>query len=123
MRRLSILPAESAVARSIVVCWELEMRCFIMASIISVMCVVGPVWAEDSYMQPENEPATPSSDFSESQGGALSYDECFRLGWVRGVHVERGEWEDFFRQCMRGRVPLQSGMAVDSVRVDPHSSH
>jgi len=99
------------------------MRCFIMATIVSVVCAVAPARAEDTYMQPENEPATASSDFSDSHAGTLSYDECFRLGWVRGVHVERGEWEDFFRQCIRGRVPFQSGIAVDSVQPDPHSSH
>lgn len=49
---------------------------------------------------------------------APTYDECFRLGWVRGVHVERGEWDDFYEQCAEGKVPFESGMPVDSVRHD-----
>jgi len=89
-----------------------------MTLIVLFACDAAPGRAEDSYIQPENEPATASGDFGGLQAGALHYDECFRLGWVRGVHVERGEWDDFFRQCLQGRVPLDSGMAVDSVSLD-----
>jgi hypothetical protein len=59
-----------------------------------------------------------------SAPAAPTYDECFRLGWVRGVHVERGEWDDFYAQCAAGRVPFQSGMTVDSVGPERgHVSH
>ncbi len=99
------------------------MRYFILAVLVSFVCAAAPAQAEDSYAQPENEPATASGDFGGVPAGAPSYDECFRLGWVRGVHVERGEWDDFFRQCLQGRVPLHSGMAVDSVQPDRYPSH
>lgn len=56
---------------------------------------------------------------------APSFDDCFRLAWVRGVHVERYELDDFNAECLAGRVPFDSGLAVDSVkrdvRHDPHS--
>ena len=86
--------------------------------VMVLACGAAPGRAEDSYIQPENQPSTMSGDFGGVQAGGLGYDECFRLGWVRGVHVERGEWDDFFRQCVQGNVPPDSGMAVDSVRID-----
>ena len=28
---------------------------------------------------------------AEQTGARPSFDDCFRLGWVRGMHVEQGE--------------------------------
>ncbi|MFA6264761.1 MAG: hypothetical protein WC670_03470 [Pseudolabrys sp.] len=70
--------------------------------------------------------AIPSVPADATADAAPSYDDCFRLGWVRGVHVERGEWDDFYGQCAANHVPFASGMAVDSVEREraahaPHS--
>jgi hypothetical protein len=60
----------------------------------------------------------PGADAYAQAPARPTYDECFKLGWVRGVHVERGEWDDFYAQCAAGQVPFASGMGVDSVRID-----
>ena len=44
-----------------------------------------------------------------------SFDDCFRLAWVRGVHVEREELAAFNEDCMANRVPFQTGNPADSV--------
>jgi len=44
-----------------------------------------------------------------------TFDECFRLAWVRGVHVERGELETFNQDCMTNHVPFETGNPSDSV--------
>lgn len=46
---------------------------------------------------------------------APTFDDCFRLAWVRGVHVERGELEAFNEDCMANRVPFETGNPSDSV--------
>jgi hypothetical protein len=51
---------------------------------------------------------------------APTFDECFRLAWVRGVHVERGELEAFNEDCMTNRVPFETGNPSDSVVRKPH---
>lgn len=62
--------------------------------------------------------ATPSLAATETKqiSSTPSFDDCYRLAWVRGVHVERGELPDFDEQCMANQVPFNSGMAVDSIR-------
>jgi hypothetical protein len=45
-----------------------------------------------------------------------SFDDCYRLGWVRGVHVELGELPDWNAQCMAGNIPFDSGNAASSAR-------
>jgi hypothetical protein len=51
---------------------------------------------------------------------APTFDECFRLAWVRGVHVERGELDAFNDECMTNRVPFETGNPSDSVVRKPH---
>jgi hypothetical protein len=51
---------------------------------------------------------------------APTFDDCFRLAWVRGVHVERGELEAFNEDCMANRVPFETGNPSDSVVRKPH---
>lgn len=46
---------------------------------------------------------------------APTFNDCFRLAWVRGVHVERGELEAFNEDCMANRVPFETGNPSDSV--------
>jgi len=47
---------------------------------------------------------------------APTYDDCFRLAWVRGVHVERFEFASFDAECVAGRVPFDSGYAASTVK-------
>jgi len=61
-------------------------------------------------------PAFAGKDIAPKHTESLpTFDDCFRLAWVRGVHVERGELDEFNEDCMANRVPFASGMAVDSV--------
>jgi hypothetical protein len=46
---------------------------------------------------------------------APTFDDCYRLAWVRGVHVERGELEAFNEDCMANRVPFETGNPSDSI--------
>ena len=45
-----------------------------------------------------------------------TFEDCYRLAWVRGVHVERFEFAAFDAECMANRVPFDSGYAASSVR-------
>jgi hypothetical protein len=44
-----------------------------------------------------------------------TFDECFRLAWVRGVHVERGELDVFNEDCKANHVPFETGNPSDSI--------
>jgi len=90
------------------------MRLAILVAVLLTICNGAPGRAEDSFIQPQNLPAG-SDALVRAPIEAPTYNECFRLGWVRGVHVERGEWDNFYAQCAAGRVPFRSGMEVDSV--------
>ena len=64
-----------------------------------------------------------SSDFNDmgnqhagAPKSAPTYDDCFRLAWVRGVHVERFEFASFDAECVAGRVPFDSGFAASTVK-------
>jgi hypothetical protein len=96
------------------------MRRLVLAAVVVAACTVSPSFAEDSFIQPQN---TPTDAWAQAPADAPTYDECFKLGWVRGVHVERGEWDDFYRQCAAGQVPFASGMGVDSVKLGSHPPH
>lgn len=99
------------------------MRRTILAAVLLAACNVAPSLAEDAFIQPRNLPAGADA-LAKAPADGPSYDDCFRLGWVRGVHVERGEWDDFYSQCRMGEVPFESGMGVDSVKLNhPHVSH
>ncbi|MBS0534891.1 MAG: hypothetical protein JSR72_12615 [Proteobacteria bacterium] len=92
------------------------MRCLTLAVIAMTAGIVTPCLGEDSYVQTWH--PSSASPSVQSSSRAPTYDDCFKLGWVRGVHVEREEWDDFYEQCAAGQVPFESGMAVDSVRPD-----
>ncbi|MCW5692102.1 MAG: hypothetical protein KIT48_07035 [Pseudolabrys sp.] len=92
------------------------MRCLTFAVIIMAAGIVTPCLGEDSYLQTWHPLGNEAS--ARASANAPTYDECFRLGWVRGVHVEREEWDDFYAQCVAGQVPFQSGMAIDSVPLE-----
>lgn len=92
------------------------MRCLALAVIAMTAGIVTPCLAEDSFLQIWHPPSEAAS--GQVAAKAPSYDDCFKLGWVRGVHVEREEWDDFYAQCAAGQVPFESGMAVDSVKPD-----
>jgi hypothetical protein len=44
-----------------------------------------------------------------------SFNDCYRLAWVRGVHVEQDELPAFAAECMAGRIPFDSGYHADTV--------
>jgi len=90
------------------------MRCLTLAVIFMTAGIVTPCFGEDSFLQIWHPPGEAAS----ASAHGPTYDECFKLGWVRGVHVERDEWDEFYEQCMEGGVPFESGMAVDSVKLD-----
>ncbi|MBS0248981.1 MAG: hypothetical protein JSR61_20390 [Proteobacteria bacterium] len=100
------------------------MRIAALAVIALTAGLATPSFGEDSFLQIS--PPVQSGSSAYARAPEMSYDECFQLGWVRGVHVERGEWDAFYEQCKAGDVPFESGMAVDSVRLNrgqarPHS--
>lgn len=47
-----------------------------------------------------------------------TFDDCFRLAWVRGVHVELGELPEFNELCRAGKVPFETGNPADSIRLN-----
>ena len=53
---------------------------------------------------------------AEQIGARPSFDDCFRLGWVRGMHVEQGELPGWNEQCMAGLIPFDSGHPTTTVR-------
>jgi hypothetical protein len=64
-----------------------------------------------------------SSDFNDmgnqhagASKSAPTFDDCYRLAWVRGVHVERFEFASFDAECVSGRVPFESGYAASTVK-------
>jgi len=65
--------------------------------------------------------ASKSAQKTALQSGAAApqfytFDDCYRLAWVRGVHVEQNELEAFDVQCLAGQIPFQSGNPADSIR-------
>ncbi|MGH6665115.1 MAG: hypothetical protein ACREB2_09470 [Pseudolabrys sp.] len=60
--------------------------------------------------------ATPTMAAKNEVKSVVTFEDCYRLFWVRGVHVERGELDDFNAECMMGGVPFDSGYAAGSIR-------
>jgi hypothetical protein len=65
-------------------------------------------FATPSRAEPQVPPAAPFS--------TPTFDECYRLGWVRGVHVELGELPAWNAECMAGKIPFETGNPTDSIR-------
>ena len=61
------------------------------------------------------EPVSRSGSPPQYASSLRSFSDCYRLGWVRGVHVERDELADWNEQCMVGRIPFNSGSQADSI--------
>jgi len=78
------------------------MRLLMLASLLS-MVIVAPAFAEG-----EARPVSARPSFSD----------CFRLGWVRGMHVEQGELPDWNEQCMAGQIPFDSGHPTTTIHPD-----
>ncbi len=57
---------------------------------------------------------------SHTQESTPTFDDCYRLAWVRGVHVELGELGSFNESCMANQVPFDTGNPADSVQRDTH---
>jgi hypothetical protein len=60
--------------------------------------------------------ATPTMAAKNETHATVSFDDCYRLAWVRGVHVERDELDSFNAECMIGKVPFESGYAASTIR-------
>jgi hypothetical protein len=45
-----------------------------------------------------------------------TFDDCYRLGWVRGVHIELGEFPGWYEECKAGKIPFDSGNPATSIR-------
>jgi hypothetical protein len=84
-----------------------EMR-YMIAATLAIAVNVAPAFAEDNRPAPARVELAPT------------FDDCFRLAWVRGVHVERGELEAFNEDCMANRVPFETGNPSDSIVRKPH---
>jgi hypothetical protein len=50
--------------------------------------------------------ATPALAAKKQTETAPSFDDCYRLGMDRGVHLENGEMPGFVDACMAGNVPF-----------------
>ena len=62
----------------------------------------------------------PVSAETRQTNAAPTFDDCYRLAWVRGVHVERDELQSFDEECMANKIPFDSGSPSDSVRREPN---
>lgn len=60
--------------------------------------------------------AAPAGAEQRQASASPSFDDCYRLAWVRGVHVEQNELPGWAAECMAGRIPFDSGFHADSVR-------
>lgn len=47
-------------------------------------------------------------------GHQLTFDDCYRLGWSRGVHLELGEMPGFVQQCLNGTIPFNASSAFET---------
>jgi hypothetical protein len=52
---------------------------------------------------------TPATAKQKQTSSGPNWDSCYWLGWTRGVHVERGELDDFMGQCLVGKVAFSLG--------------
>ena len=59
--------------------------------------------------------ATPAMAAKMQTNGVPSFDDCYRLAWVRGVHLELNELPDFSAECMAGNIPFDSGVPAGSI--------
>lgn len=66
--------------------------------------------------------ATPVCAEQRQVSAAPSFDDCYRLAWVRGVHVEQDELPGWAEQCMAGHIPFDSGFRADSVKLSGTTS-
>ena len=70
--------------------------------------------------------AAGASEFSDAGNvhfrapkSAPTFDDCFRLAWVRGVHVERFEFASFEAESETKREPNDSGVAAGAIKRQP----
>lgn len=81
---------------------------YVIAAALALAVNVAPALAVDNHPPPTHLESAPT------------FDDCFRLAWVRGVHVERGELDAFDEECMANRVPFETGNPSDSIVRKPH---
>jgi hypothetical protein len=59
--------------------------------------------------------AAPAMAAKMQTNGVPSFDDCYRLAWVRGVHLELNELPGFSAECMAGNIPFDSGNPATSI--------
>jgi hypothetical protein len=55
---------------------------------------------------------SPALAAKKSSPGLPTWDECYWLGWDRGVHVEQDELDGFMDQCLVGAVPFDNQIGI-----------
>jgi len=75
------------------------MRYTILAAMLLGAGLATPVMAA-------KKPAAPAPVQAHAPTAAPTWNNCFYLGWIRGVHVEQDELPDFMEQCLADKVPF-----------------
>ena len=57
--------------------------------------------------------ASPALAAKKTSPGLPTWDECYWLGWDRGVHVEQDELDGFMSQCLTGSVPFDNEIGIN----------
>jgi ABC-type sugar transport system substrate-binding protein len=79
-----------------------------------LLLAAAAVAATMAFASPGTADQTPAP--SEVATSLPTFDDCFRLATVRGVHVERNELDEFNELCLAGKVPFETGNPTDSVK-------
>ena len=49
-----------------------------------------------------------------------TWQQCYNLGWDRGVHVELGELPDWMKVCLAGEIPFDNREPGIAARAQAH---
>lgn len=77
------------------------MRYAMLGAMISILGIVMPALAANKNPTP-------------------SWDDCYKLGMDRGVHVELGELPEWIDECLAGRIEFNS-VAPRATKGRPHT--
>ncbi len=76
------------------------------------IAIVTPALAVDHQETHSAKAANPAAEMPAIKP---TFDDCFRLAWVRGVHLEQDELPAFTEECLAGKIPFDSGLPGDSI--------
>ncbi len=93
--------------------------CKIVAVILTASSLIVPALTVTS-IAPAFAATVSRPTATSTNASSPTFDDCYQLAWVRGVHVELGELEAFNEYCMANQVPFDSGSPADSVRRGSH---